>query len=50
MNEGVVNELLLLKVRARSERGQIAVFSTDDNFAINIKRTWSQSILPTLPV
>lgn len=40
-NESVVNELLLLKERARSERGQIAVFLIDDNFAINIKRTKS---------
>jgi radical SAM superfamily enzyme YgiQ (UPF0313 family) len=40
-NESVVNELLLLKARARSEHGQIAVFFIDDNFAINIKRTKS---------
>jgi len=40
-NESVVNELLLLKARARSQRGQIAVFFIDDNFAINIKRTKS---------
>jgi radical SAM superfamily enzyme YgiQ (UPF0313 family) len=40
-NESVVNELLLLKARARKERGQIAVFFIDDNFAINIKRTKS---------
>src|SRR5271169_5979139 len=40
-NESVVNELLLLKVRARAEKGQIAVFFIDDNFAINIKRTKS---------
>jgi radical SAM superfamily enzyme YgiQ (UPF0313 family) len=40
-NENVVDELLLLKSRARSERGQIAVFFIDDNFAINIKRTKS---------
>ncbi|MGA8232302.1 MAG: radical SAM protein [Candidatus Acidiferrales bacterium] len=40
-NESVVDELLLLKSRARSERGQIAVFFIDDNFAINIKRTKS---------
>jgi radical SAM superfamily enzyme YgiQ (UPF0313 family) len=37
-NESVVNELLLLKARAKSEGGQIAVFFIDDNFAINIKR------------
>ena len=40
-NESVVNELLLLKRRARNERGQICVFFIDDNFAINIKRTKS---------
>ena len=40
-NESVVNELLRLKRRARSERGQLAVFFVDDNFAINIKRTKS---------
>ena len=37
----MVNELLLLKARARKERGQIAVFFIDDNFAINLKRTKS---------
>ena len=36
-----MNELLLLKARAKSEAGQIAVFFIDDNFAINIKRTKS---------
>jgi radical SAM superfamily enzyme YgiQ (UPF0313 family) len=40
-NESVVNELLLLKARARKERGQIAIFFIDDNFAINLKRTKS---------
>jgi radical SAM superfamily enzyme YgiQ (UPF0313 family) len=40
-NESVVQELLLLKARASSERGQIAVFFIDDNFAINVKRTKS---------
>jgi radical SAM superfamily enzyme YgiQ (UPF0313 family) len=40
-NESVVKELLLLKARARSEKGQIAVFFIDDNFAINLKRTKS---------
>ncbi len=40
-NESVVSELLRLKARARSERGQMAVFFIDDNFAINIKRTKS---------
>ena len=36
-----MNELLLLKARAKKEGGQIAVFFIDDNFAINIKRTKS---------
>ena len=40
-NESVVNELLMLKARARKERGQVAIFFIDDNFAINIKRTKS---------
>ena len=40
-NESVVNELLALKARARSEKGQMAVFFIDDNFAINGKRTKS---------
>jgi radical SAM superfamily enzyme YgiQ (UPF0313 family) len=40
-NQSVVNELLMLKARAKSEGGQIAVFFIDDNFAINIKRTKS---------
>jgi radical SAM superfamily enzyme YgiQ (UPF0313 family) len=40
-NESVVEELLKLKQRARSERGQVAIFFIDDNFAINIKRTKS---------
>ena len=40
-NKSVVDELLLLKARARSERGQIVVFFIDDNFAINVKRTKS---------
>jgi len=40
-NESVVNELLCLKKRARSEKGQMAVFFIDDNFAINVKRTKS---------
>ena len=37
-NESVVEELLRLKARAKSERGQIAVFFIDDNLAINKKR------------
>ena len=40
-NQSVVDELLRLKARARSEGGQIAIFFIDDNFAINIKRTKS---------
>ena len=40
-NKSVVNELLQLKARAKSEGGQIAVFFIDDNFAINVKRTKS---------
>lgn len=40
-NESVVEELLRLKSRAHQNRGQIAVFFIDDNFAINIKRTKS---------
>src|SRR5258705_116262 len=40
-NKRVVDELLLLKARASSERGQIAVFFIDANFAINVKRTKS---------
>ncbi len=41
-NESVVNELLMLKARARKEKGQIAVFFIDDNFAIGM-----ESIDPT---
>lgn len=40
-NQSVVDELLMLKRRAKKERGQVAVFFIDDNFAINIKRTKS---------
>ena len=40
-NESVVDELLRLKARARSEDGQMVVFFIDDNFAINTKRTKS---------
>ena len=40
-NQSVVDEMLRLKARARSEGGQIAVFFVDDNFAINVKRTKS---------
>src|SRR5437879_4118525 len=40
-NEGIVDELLKLKTRARKDRSQVMVFFIDDNFAINIKRTKS---------
>ena len=40
-NESVVEELLLLKERAKRDSGMIAVFFIDDNFAINVKRTKS---------
>ena len=36
-----MEELLLLKARARRTKGQVAVFFVDDNFAINGKRTKS---------
>jgi radical SAM superfamily enzyme YgiQ (UPF0313 family) len=38
-NESVVEELLLLKERAKREGGKLGVFFIDDNFAINMKRT-----------
>lgn len=38
-NESVVNELLALKSLARKQKGKIAVFFIDDNFAINPGRT-----------
>jgi radical SAM superfamily enzyme YgiQ (UPF0313 family) len=40
-NESVVDELLRIKARAKSEGGQAVVFFIDDNFAINLKRTKS---------
>ena len=40
-NESVINELLMLKRRARRDSGQVSIFFIDDNFAINIKRTKS---------
>src|SRR5437016_12314463 len=40
-NQSIVDEMLKLKARARSTRGQVAVFFVDDNFAINVKRTKS---------
>ncbi|HEX5483255.1 MAG TPA: radical SAM protein [Terriglobia bacterium] len=38
-NESVVKELLLLKSLERRQKGKVAVFFIDDNFAINRKRT-----------
>jgi radical SAM superfamily enzyme YgiQ (UPF0313 family) len=38
-NASVVNELLLLKSLEKRQKGKIAVFFIDDNFAINPKRT-----------
>jgi radical SAM superfamily enzyme YgiQ (UPF0313 family) len=40
-DESVVDEMLRLKERARRDKGHVAVFFVDDNFAINIKRTKS---------
>ena len=40
-NESVVNELLKLKALEKRQKGKIAVFFIDDNFAINPKRTKS---------
>ena len=40
-NESVVNELLKLKSLEKHQKGKIAVFFIDDNFAINPKRTKS---------
>ena len=40
-NESVVNELLLLKSLEKRQKGKIAVFFIDDNFAINPARTKS---------
>jgi len=40
-NESVVNELLALKALEKRQKGKIAVFFIDDNFAINPKRTKS---------
>jgi radical SAM superfamily enzyme YgiQ (UPF0313 family) len=40
-NESVVSEMLRLKKRARQEKGQVAIFFVDDNFAINRNRTKS---------
>ena len=38
-NESVVNELLMLKALEKREKGKVAVFFIDDNFAINPRRT-----------
>jgi radical SAM superfamily enzyme YgiQ (UPF0313 family) len=40
-NESVVNELLMLKSLEKRQKGKIAVFFIDDNFAINPRRTKS---------
>jgi radical SAM superfamily enzyme YgiQ (UPF0313 family) len=40
-NASIVDELLRLKARAKTAKGQVAVFFVDDNFAINVKRTKS---------
>ena len=40
-NASVVNELLMLKSLEKRQKGKIAVFFIDDNFAINPKRTKS---------
>ena len=40
-NESVVSELLMLKSLEKRQKGKIAVFFIDDNFAINPKRTKS---------
>jgi radical SAM superfamily enzyme YgiQ (UPF0313 family) len=40
-NQSVVDELLLLKSLEKRQKGKIAVFFIDDNFAINPKRTKS---------
>jgi radical SAM superfamily enzyme YgiQ (UPF0313 family) len=40
-NESVVDELLTLKSLEKRQKGKIAVFFIDDNFAINSKRTKS---------
>jgi len=40
-NESVVNELLMLKSLEKRQKGKIAVFFIDDNFAINSRRTKS---------
>jgi len=40
-NESVVDELLMLKALEKRQRGKIAVFFIDDNFAINPRRTKS---------
>jgi len=40
-NESVVDELLMLKALEKREKGKVAVFFIDDNFAINPRRTKS---------
>jgi radical SAM superfamily enzyme YgiQ (UPF0313 family) len=40
-NESVVSELLMLKALEKKQKGKVAVFFVDDNFAINPRRTKS---------
>ena len=40
-NQSVVDELLVIRNRARRENSKVGVFFIDDNFAINVKRTKS---------
>src|SRR5260370_192568 len=40
-NESVIHELLMLKSLEKQQKGKIAVFFIDDNFAINPRRTKS---------
>ncbi len=40
-NTSVVEEILRIKARAKTEHGKAVVFFIDDNFAINVKRTKS---------
>jgi radical SAM superfamily enzyme YgiQ (UPF0313 family) len=40
-NESVIQELLMLKALEKQQKGKIAVFFIDDNFAINPRRTKS---------
>ncbi|HLQ77353.1 MAG TPA: radical SAM protein, partial [Terriglobia bacterium] len=40
-DQSVVDEMLMIKARAEKEKGKVAVFFIDDNFAINVKRAKS---------